>query len=313
MRRSPRGRRSRTVVRLAAALFAVYVLWGSNYVAIKLGLETVPAFPLLTIRCGLAGALLFAFAAPRGNRAADPLGPRQWLATLLLALLLLGAGNGAVFFAEQYVSSGLAALLAGTMPIWAALLAAVIDRRGIPLLAVTGLALGMVGLVVLLDPHGGPNGTAFAIGIALGGAALFGLGSVLAPRLPVPKRPLVSAAMQMLWASIFFAIVAALGGQWPASLGVITHPWSPGFIATFLWLVFCAGLLAFVAYLWLLNNVSLLLANSYAFVNPAIAVALGVIILGEPLTLRVVAGTTVVVAAVTLTVLAPRPRIEETP
>ncbi len=113
--------------------------------------------------------------------------------------------------------------------------------------------------------------------------------------------------------AFFFAIVAAFGGQWPSSIAVIMQPWSPGFIATFLWLVFCAGLLAFVAYLWLLNTVSLLLANSYAFVNPAIAVALGVLMLGEPLSVQVVAGTAVVVAAVTLTVLAPRKRIEEIP
>jgi drug/metabolite transporter (DMT)-like permease len=254
---------------------------------------------------------LFAFAAPR-DRADDPLGPRQWISTLVLALLLLGAGNGAVFFAEQYVSSGLTALLAGTMPIWAALFAAAVDRRGIALPTVAGLTLGMVGLYILLDPHGGPNANPLAVGVALTGAALFGFGSVMAPRLPVPKRPLVSAAMQMLWSAAFFAGLAALGGQWPASFAILTHPWSPGFLATFLWLVLCAGLLAYVAYLWLLNNATLMLANSYAFVNPAVAVALGVLMLGEPLTSRIVAGTAVVVAAVTLTLLLPRKRLEET-
>jgi len=299
-------------LRLAAALFALYVLWGSNFVAIKIALETLPPFPLLALRWGSAGLLLFAFAAPRGDRAADPLGPRQWLAAAVLALLLIGAGNGSVFFAEQYLSSGLTALLAGTMPLWAAIFAAVINRRRIAVTAVAGLVVGMIGLFVLLDPRGELHPNPLALAVSLGGAALWALGSVIAPRLSLPKRPLVSAAMQMSLVGIFFAAVAAAGGEWPASIAIILHPWSPTFLVTFVWLVFCAGLLAFIAYLWLLKNVSLTLANSYAFVNPAFAVALGVAMLGEPLTPRIVAGTAIVVAAVTLIVLKPRRRLEET-
>jgi len=299
-------------LRLAASLFALYVLWGSNYVAIKIALETLPPFPLLAIRWGSAGLLLFAFAAPRGDRAADPLGPRQWLAAAVLALLLIGAGNGSVFFAEQYLSSGLTALLAGTMPLWAAVLAALIGRRGIAVTTILGLALGMIGLFVLLDPHGELHPNPLALGVALAGAVLWAFGSVIAPRLPLPKRPLVSAGMQMLLVGAFFAGIAAIGGEWPASIATIARPWSPTFLITFVWLVFCAGLLAFVAYLWLLKNASLTLANSYAFVNPAFAVALGVAMLGEPLTPRVIAGTVIVVAAVTLIVLKPRRRLEET-
>ena len=300
-------------LRLAAALFALYVLWGSNYVGIKIGLETLPPFSLLAIRWGAAGLLLFAFAAPRGNRA-DPLGPRQWLATFVLAVLLIGCGNGSVFFAEQYLSSGLTALLVGTTPLWATLFAALIERRGIRVTTVLGLALGMTGLFVLLDPRGGAHPNPVALAVALGGAVVWAFGSVVAPRLPVPKRPLVSAGMQMLWVGVFFSAVAAVAGEWPASIATITRPWAPTFLLTFLWLVFCAGLLAYVAYLWLLNNVSLTLANSYAFVNPAFAVALGIALLGEPLTLRVVVGTAIVVAAVTLIVLkpTPRPHLEET-
>ncbi len=294
-------------VRLIAALFALYVLWGSNYVGIKLGLETLPPFSLLALRWGVAGALLFAVAATRGGAAADPLGPRQWLATLTLGIVLLGAGNGALFFSEQYISSGLAALLVGTVPLFAAIFAALIDRRAVTWPTALGLVLGIVGLAVLLDPHGAPRNAWIAIAVSLAGSLSWSFGSVIARRLPTPKRPLVSAAMQMLWVGVIFSIVAAFAHEWPATLQVVMRPWAPSFLLTYLWLVLCAGLAGYIAYLWLLSHASLTLANSYAFVNPVVAVALGIVLLGEPFTTRVVAGTAIVVAAVTLIVVKPRP------
>lgn len=294
-------------IRLIAALFALYVLWGSNYVAIKLGLETLPPFALLALRWGAAGLALFAVTASRGDRSGDRLGPRQWLATLALAVVLLGAGNGTLFFSEQYISSGLAALLVGTVPLFAAIFAALIDRRAIAWPTALGLGLGMLGLVVLLDPHGESPSAWLAIGVSLAGALTWSFGSVIARRLPVPKRPLVSAAMQMLWVGAIFSVVAALAHEWPATIAIVSRPWAPSFVLTYLWLVLCAGLAGYIAYLWLLSNASLTLANSYAFVNPVVAVALGVVLLGEPFTARVVAGTAIIVAAVTLIVLRPRP------
>jgi drug/metabolite transporter (DMT)-like permease len=299
--------RSRAVA-LTAALAALYLLWGSNYLTIKVAVQTLPPFTLLTLRWSLAGLLLFAFAVRRGERAADPLGPRQWLATLLLGTLLIGTGNGSLFFAEQYISSGLTALLAGTMPIWAAIWAALMYRRGIAPLTLAGFALGIGGLVVLLDPHGSPNTNTLAVGVALGGSMTWALGSVLSVRLPVPKRALVSASMQMLWVSAIFAVVATLSGEWPPTLAMLSRPLPLSFIVAFIWLIVGPGLVAYAAYLWLLRNASLTLANTYAFVNPAIAVILGTLVLGEPLTPRIVSGALIIIVAVTLIVVKRNPK-----
>ena len=296
--------RSRAVA-LTAALAALYLLWGSNYLTIKVAVQTLPPFTLLTLRWSLAGLLLFAFTVRRGDRAADPLGPRQWLATAVLGMLLIGTGNGSLFFAEQYLSSGLTALLAGTMPIWAAIIAAILYRRPIAPLTVAGFALGIAGLAVLLDPRGSPNTNPLAVGVALGGAITWALGSVVSVRLPVPKRALVSASMQMLWVSLIFSIVAAITGEWAPTFATLTHPLPQRFIVAFIWLIVGPGLVAYAAYLWLLRNASLTLANTYAFVNPAIAVLLGTVVLGEALTAHVIAGTLIIVVAVTVIVLKP--------
>ena len=305
--------RSRAVA-LTAALLALYLLWGSNYLTIKVAVQTLPPFTLLTLRWAIAGAVLFAFSAPRGDRAADPLGPRQWFSTLLLGMLLMGSGNGSLFYAEQYLGSGLSALLTGTMPIWAALIAAAIERRPIPPLAIAGFALGLAGLFVLLDPHGSPGTNMTAVWVALGGAAIWGLGSVVSNRLPVPKRSSVSASMQMLWVAAVFSVVSAATGEWGPTIAALGRPLPPGFTFAFVWLIVGPGLIAYAAYLWLLRNASLTVANTYAFVNPAIAVLLGTAVLGEPFTAHIAAGTLIIVVAVVLIVLKPSGfrRVKET-
>jgi drug/metabolite transporter (DMT)-like permease len=199
-------------------------------------------------------------------------------------------------------------LLIGTVPLFAAIFSAIIDRRAITWPTAAGLALGLLGLAVLLDPHGEQPSAWLAIGVSLAGSLSWSFGSVIAHRLPVPRRPLVSAAMQMLWVGAIFSIIAALAHEWPATIGVVTRPWAPSFVLTYGWLVFCAGLAGYIAYLWLLSNASLTLANSYAFVNPVVAVVLGIVFLAEPFTIRVVAGTAIVVAAVALIVLGRRER-----
>lgn len=295
-------------VALTAALLSLYLLWGSNYVSIKVAVEAMPWPPLLATRWALAGLILLPIALLVGGKVPDPIGPRQVLATLVVAMLLIGAGNGSLFFAEQYISSGLTALLAGTMPIWAAIFAGVVYRRGVGPVTIVGFVLGMVGLYVLLNPHAGSTTNPLAVGVALGGGIVWGLGSVVSVRLPVPKRPLLSASMQMLWVAVLYTIVSALTGDWARASAVLARPLSWQFMLAFFWLVFMAGLFPYCAYLWLLRNAPLTLANSYAFVNPAIAVLLGVLMLGEPFTPRVIAGTAIIIAGVTVIVLSPGPR-----
>jgi drug/metabolite transporter (DMT)-like permease len=267
--------------------------------------DAMPWPAMLAMRWLVAGPILLVIALLVGGKTPDPIGPRQFFATLVLGMLLIGAGNAGLFISEMYISTGLTALLSGTMPIWASLIAAVLNRRGIGWVTTAGFVLGIGGLYILLDPHAGPGANPLGVAAALGGAMVWATGSAFAARLPTPRRPLLSAAMQMLWVAAIYSVVAAFTGDWARAAAVLTHPLHWHFILAVFWLIFMAGLIPFCAYLWLLRNVPLTIANSYAFVNPALAVLLGVMMLGEPFTGRIIIGTIVIIAGVSLIVLRP--------
>jgi drug/metabolite transporter (DMT)-like permease len=287
-----------------AALVVVWVVWGSTYLAIRVGVRTLPPFTLAAIRYVIAGAVLLPIGWRSGTpeqRRADRPGVRQWAAMLLLGAMLPAAGNGVVSWAELRLPSGIAALLVGTVPLWMVLADGLLGRRMPGLARWLALAVGIVGVAVL----SGGGGAAFPIGAAV--AVLFasmswGTGSVLQGRLPVPSRPLLMAGMEMLCGGLVCAVVALVRGELTFDVGGVSAQswWSLAY------LIGPGTLLAMTCYVFVLGRLSATTVSSYAFVNPVVALFLGAAILDERLTGRQALGAAIVVLAVAGLLMAPR-------
>lgn len=292
----------RSALPAVAALAVVYVVWGSTYLGILVAIESLPPFVMAFLRFGLAGALLFAWSIRRGDAAGDRPTRRQWGSAALLGGLLLVGGNGAVTWAEQFISSGLAALLIATLPLWMAVFARLLEGQRLAAQAVVGLVLGFAGVALLVRPTAGAS-TLIGTFAVLGGAMSWAWGSLWSRRLDLPSRPLVATSMQMLMAAAIFAVLATLGGEWgrvdPAAV-------SGRSLAALAYLVVFGSILAFSAYVWLLRNVRTSVVSTYAFVNPVVAVMLGWSIAGELVDTRMLVAGGIVVLAVALIVTAPK-------
>jgi len=250
-----------------AALVVVYVVWGSTYLAIRVGVETIP--PLLL------GAVLFPLAIRLGGHAArqdDRPGRRQWLAAAVVGTLLLSIGNGGVSYAEQSVPSGLAALLVATVPLWMISADRLVNAKPVGRLAGVPLVLGLAGVGILAGPTGAGAGISGQL-VLLAAAARWGLGSVLSGRLALPARPLVGAAMEMLAGGTVLALVAAVRGEF-AQLHL--DQVSTASLVALLYLIGPGSLLALSAYVLALQRLPTSTVATYAYVNPVVAVALGV-------------------------------------
>jgi drug/metabolite transporter (DMT)-like permease len=291
------------------ALAVVYLVWGSTFLGIRVAVRHLPPATFAGVRFLLAGLLLYPFAVRSGGadlRAADRPGPRQWGAAAVVGLLLLGAGNGGVTFAEQHLESGTAALLAATIPLWMVMLGAAVRRRVPPRLELLGVLTGLAGVVVLSGTPGGSAGPG-TIALALGAAAAWGLGSVLAERLPLPARATLGAAMELVVGGVALLAVGAARGEW-GTVRLDRVPTS-GWVA-FAWLVVPGSILAYTAYGYALSRLPIGIVSTYAFANPVVAVLLGHAILGEHLRVAELAGAALIIAAIVLTL---RSRHQPTP
>jgi drug/metabolite transporter (DMT)-like permease len=276
-------------------LLIVYVVWGSTYLAQKVGLETLPPLTMNATRFLVAGALLYAYC--RWPRMPNPDRP-QWRAGAIQGLLLPAAGTGGAAWAEQYLSSGITALFLATIPLWIVLGRRVADHEKITWPVALGLLAGFAGVVVLARPSGG--GDAVAIAVALGGALCWGLGTVYAGHAPRPQSALMASAIEMLCAGVILVVLSGLTGEW-SRVGLSGRSaLAVGYLIVF------GSLIAYTAYTWLLDHAAPRVVGTYAFVNPVVAVLLGWWILHEPLTARTLLATGVIAAGVALIVLAPR-------
>ena len=289
--------------RMWMALVIVYLVWGSTYLAIRVADETIPPFAMAAARFLIAGSILFAFSARRGDRRGDPIGWPQWRAAALIGGLLLLVGNGGVVWAEQRVASSVTALIVALVPIWMALIAAYRKAERVPFRVVLALAVGFGGTALLVKAAGSGGGAVSAAGVAVlcGAVIAWALGSVLSRTAELPRRPLVATAMEMLCGGAMLAVLAAATGE----LGHV-HPSriSGSSLAGFLYLIAFGSLVAFSAYVWLLQNASTSLVSTYAYVNPVVAVLLGWAILGERVTGWMLLAGTLIVSAVALIVMA---------
>jgi len=283
--------------RVALAFAAVYVLWGSTYLAIRFGVETIPPFLMAGTRHLVAGLLLYIWMRSRGT-------PRpsatHWRSAAIIGGLMLLGGNGLVTWAEQRVPSGLAALIVASVPIWMAVLEG-FEKRARPGGAViAGLLLGLAGIALLVAPgRFAGNGHVDPIGaLALLTAALcWSVGSLYSRRVPLPASTFTATAMEMIAGGTWLWVAGLLFGEGSRlHLSAI----SMRSAVSLVYLIFFGSLIGFTAYVWLLKATTAARVSTYAYVNPIVAVILGTLFAGEVITARVAIAALVIVGSVAL-------------
>ncbi len=280
---------------IVAAFLAVYVIWGSTYLAIRFAVETLPPFLMASARFLVAGGLLYAVR----RRRAGPPERRHWAAAAVTGGLMLCGGNGGVVWAEQFVASDLTALIVATVPLWMVLFDAARPGGERPArLTLVGLVVGFAGVAVLVEPGRGIAGGGVPWGpalVLLGASASWAAGSLLSRHLPAPKSHGQGTAMQMLAGGAALLVLGAASGE----LGELSLAGaSARSLASLAYLIVFGSLVAYSAYVWLLRVASPARVSTYAFVNPVVAVLLGWALAGEPLDLRVALATVLVALAV---------------
>ena len=292
---------NKNLIVLIAAFAAVYIFWGSTYLAIKYSVETLPPFLMAGSRFALAGAILFIV----GRLSKDYERPtlKHWKTSFVVGTFLLLGGNGGVVIASSYISSSMSALLVATEPFWIVLLSWLWLGNGRPNWRVgLGLLVGFAGVWLLIagkTPTGGADGAGQWIGIiaVIGGALSWAIGSIYGLRATTPKSSALTAGMQMLAGSVSLTIVGLLRGEHATfSMAEVS---STSVYALFYLIIF-GSLFAFTAYSWLLKNAQPAMVSTYAYVNPVIAVILGWSIAGESLTAQMLIGAFIIVASVML-------------
>ena len=283
------------------AFAAVYVIWGSTYLGIRFAVETIPPFLMAGARFGFAGAVLYAWLRLRGAPAPTR---RQWRETAIVGALLIGGGNGAVSWAEQTVPSGLTALIIALTPLWFVgiewMRHAVRPSREV----VLGLVLGLVGMVVLIDPARlADSGHVDLVGAAaiVGGTIAWAAGSMYSRTAELPARPLLGTAMQMFTGGMLLLVLSPLSGELASF-----HPSeiSDTSLIALVYLIVFGSLIAFTSYIWLLKAVAPSRVATYAYVNPVIAVLLGWLLAGEEMNTRIAVAAAIIVAGVALITVA---------
>jgi len=299
LRRQARARVAAPAARIWLALGTVYLLWGSTYLGIKFSIATIPPLLMGSVRFLVAGAILYVIGIRAGDVRGDRLGARQWLAALVIGSALLVGGNGGVILAEQYVPTGVVALLVATAPLWMAIIDRVAFGRRLPALVIVGLVIGFAGVAFLIGSPGSGRISLFGAALALAAPLCWASGSVFTRHVQLPVRPLVASSMEMLCAGVIFAVASIATGE----LGRL-HPFSTTSIVALGYLIVFGSLIGFSAYVWLLRSAPLSLVSTYAYVNPVVAVILGTIFLSERISPRTLIAGGIIIAAVALIVVA---------
>ncbi len=282
---------------------AVCFFWGTTYLAIRVGLETLQPTLFAGIRFLVAGSILF-FVMSRQRNARLP-ARREWFDLGVIGLMLLGVGNGAVVWAEQWVPSGMAALLVATSPFWAAALERLqggSERVG--LRGLLGMAVGFGGLAMLVGPQlfGGEVNGKYLLGILIiqVGCFFWQAGSLYAKRRPTGVSPLMASSVQMLWAGLVLTLVGTLIGEWG------WMRFSARSVGALAYLVVFGSIVAYSAYMYAIQKLPLPLVSTYSYVNPIVALVLGWLVLSEPLGRREGGAALVILLGVALVKTSPR-------
>ena len=293
--------------KLLIALWTVYLVWGSTYVAIKISVRTLPALLSAGFRFLLAGALLALILTLRGR--SIRVTRRELASSALLGIALLGLGVGIVTLAETRIDSSTASMIAGSVPLQVIVLRA-IARERIALATRLSVLVGLAGLGLIVIP--GSEGSSSAVGLALmvGATVSWSLGSFFGHRLPLPPDGFVATTWEMLSAGVFLLVLGAAAGEFGA---VDPGAFSLESVAAWLYLGLAGSLIGFTAYAWLLRNAPISKVVTHQYVNPLVAIVLGAALLDEQITLTTGLGAALIVGSVFVAVRqesAPRRSLE---
>ncbi len=294
MRPSPVPADPPPLVAVLAAFAALYVVWGSTYLGIRFAIETMPPFTMAGVRFSTAGAILFAWSRARG---AVPATREQWRTAVVVGALLLLGGNGGVTWAEQFIPSGVAALIVASTPMWMVLLDGLRLREWPRPAVIAGLALGLVGIGLLVGPSELGGEPVDPLGaLAVGAAAFFwAVGSIYQRGAPKAEATLLNVGMQMLAGGALLLVAGlVLGERLDVAAVSAKSAWALAYLVAF------GAIVGYSAYVWLLKVSTPAKASTYAYVNPVVAVLLGWALADEPLGPRVVLASVAVVGAVAL-------------
>jgi drug/metabolite transporter (DMT)-like permease len=284
--------------RLAAiwvALGAVYVIWGTTYLAIRVVNQTLPPLLAAAVRFLVAGSLLYAWSVRRGDAEGDRPTREHWRSAALVGLLLVFGGNGAVVWAERTIASGLTALIIALVPLWMALLDRLLFGGRLRPRAALGLVAGFAGAALLLGVNAAGDVHLAGMLVAVGASVSWATGSLVSRTAHLPRRPLVGVGMQMLVGGTALALAGVLAGELG---GIHVERFSRASVLALAYLIVVGSWIGFTAYLWLLRVARTSLVSTYAYVNPVVAVFLGWLILDEHVGLRTVLAGGIVLASV---------------
>jgi drug/metabolite transporter (DMT)-like permease len=278
------------------AFAIIYFVWGSTFFAIRIGVHEVPPLLLAAMRFLAAGLALYGWMIAQGERSPTA---RQWLSIFTLALLIFVLDYGLLFWAEQRVPSGIAAVMLATIPVWMALSEiAILRTQRLTLRLAVALLIGIAGVAVLmsraLNFGGPPIETAGATALIIA-SITWSIASALTRKLPLPSSKVMSSGAQMLAGGLLLTLAAAALGEFHKF-----HPWtvSRGAWLALLYLIVAGSIVGFTAYVWLIHHESPTKVGTYAYVNPVVAVLVGYFLGGESLGLRTALGTLLVLVSV---------------
>jgi drug/metabolite transporter (DMT)-like permease len=278
------------------AFAAIYVVWGSTYIGIKVVVQTIPPLTAAGIRFAIAGIVVYGWARMRGASA-----PRrnEWINIGWIGALMFLPTYAALFWAEQAVPSGISAVLVATLPLWTVLLeAGVIGRRRVTPTLAGALIAGFVGVVMMASGAGAANGhpVPWIRCAAVAASEVFwAIGSIVTTRVKLPKSTAMTAGGEMLCGGLLLLVTGAIVGEWHA----VTRP-TAGAIGAMAYLIVAGSIVAFSAYVWLLSRASATRLSSFTYVNPLVALAIGYEFGAEHLTANALLGALLVVVSVVL-------------
>jgi drug/metabolite transporter (DMT)-like permease len=296
---------SKSTTKTLLAFAIIYLVWGSTYLAISIGVREVPPFLLAAIRFFTAGLVLYLWSLARGESSPTA---RQWKSISLIAILIFVIDYGLLFWAEQRVPSGMAAVVTAIIPALMTISEILILKtQKLTIRLAASLLIGLAGVAILmsrtLNLGGAPIDALGAIALIIASIG-WAVASSLLRKLPLPASKVVSSASQMLAGGFFLVITAAALGEF--------HNFHPANVSrqawlSLLYLIIFGSIIAFTAYVWLIHHESPTKVSTYAYVNPVVAVLLGYFLAHEPLGLRTILGSALILASVIVITTTPKP------
>ena len=290
--------------KVAIGLGIMYIAWGTTYIAIAFTIETMPPLLSMSFRFVAASLALFLFIGLRSGWDALRLSRKEFANAVFLGTLMLGTGLGTMALAEKVVPIGVASLIVAAMPIWTALFRT-LDKDRPKLSSLLGIVAGLIGIGIIMlpgqtiaRPDSGEASVTFWMFIILFGNLCWSLGSFIAPRMETPSNPLVLSTYEMAGAAGALFIAGMINQESIADfMDASARSWG-GWI----YLVTVGSLIGYTVYTWLLENAPITLVSTYAYVNPVVAVALGIVIFNETLTTNILVGGFIVIVSVAIVV-----------